>query len=83
MKTEENLDKIREFLDLVDNSKVILGAYKRPILVYDIVDDDVRYSVWEADMLATFGLKNVDGWDFVDSVFFCPDWMVGIDIDDD
>lgn len=76
MKKEENIELIREFLDLVDNKKLTLNSYHKPILVYEVSGDLVRYSIWESDLLKSFGLENVDGWDFSDSVFFCPDWVI-------
>ena len=59
-----------------------LRKFHKPVLVYDIFDDKVRYSLWEMEILERFGLKNVDGWDKTENVAFCPDWMRD-DVDED
>ena len=79
---EDNKNRIKEFFEL--NDKIyMLRKFRKPVLVYDIVDDKIRYSLWEADLLERFGLKNVDGWDYQESVFFCPDWIQNPNEDDD
>ena len=74
MKAESNKEKIKEFFELSDTDQK-LRKFHKPVLVYEIVDDKVRYSLWENEMLERFGLKNVDGWDRIEDLIFCPDWM--------
>ena len=81
-KKEEDINRIKEFFELNDKNYT-LRKYHKPVLVYDIADDKVRYSLWEADMLQRFGLKNVDGWDNTEDLIFCPDWMQGLDEEED
>ena len=81
MIAERELKKIKEFFELSD-SDFSLRKYHKPVLVYDVADDKVRYSLWEADILEKFGLKNVDGWDKTENIAFCPDWMRD-DVDED
>ena len=71
---EDNKERIKEFFDLTDQSHKIRG-YRKPVLVYDIYNDKVRYSLWEEDLLNRYGLKNVDGWDYTEDAIYCPDWM--------
>ena len=82
MKAERDKDRIREFFELTDTG-YNLRKYHQPVLVYDIFDDKVRYSLWEEEMLNRFGLENVDGWDKTEEIVFCPDWMQGIDDEED
>jgi len=83
MKAERERKKIVEFFDLIENEKYDLRKFSRPVLVYGIDEDKmVKFSLWEADMLDRYGLKNVDGWDFEEDLSFCPDW-VREDLDDD
>ena len=70
----DDKEKIKEFLELSDKI-YMLRKFHKPVLVYDIKDDKVRYSLWEAEVIDRFGLKNVDGWDYQESIFYCPDWM--------
>lgn len=77
---EDKIERIREFYDLTDQLYT-LRKFHKPVLVYDVADDKVRYSLWEAELLERFGLENVDGWDYTEDVFFCPDWMQP-DLDD-
>ncbi|MCB5229557.1 MAG: hypothetical protein GX122_05125 [Candidatus Cloacimonetes bacterium] len=81
-KQEQNIKKIKEFLDLVENHKIELRHYKTPILVWGEEDGTIYYSFWEASLLEQFGLKNVDGWDFKEDALFCPYWMTEDDDDD-
>lgn len=67
--------KLREFLDMVENSKIELRRYKNPVLVWSVKDGSVFYSFWEQDMLDRFGIANVDGWDYEEDQLFCPDWV--------
>ena len=90
MIAEKDKNRIKEFFELssVDFS---LRQYHKPILVYEVTDDKVRYSLWEEEILNRYGLKNVDGWDKTENIAFCPDWMrdeeeddlEDIDLDDD
>lgn len=84
MKAQRDRKLIKEFFELIGNP-FSLRKYSNPVLVYDIFNDDVRYSVWEEDMLDRFGLENVDGWDKKENSMFCPDWMIddGEEEDDD
>lgn len=82
-KTERDKKRIKEFLDLADNDHYTLPKYSHPVLVYELKDEMVNYSLWEEDMLERFGLKNVDGYDYQTDVLFCPDWVAGEDEDDD
>ena len=88
MRKETDKERIKEFYDLVENP-FILRKYHKPVLVYDIEGDKIRYSLWEEELLNRFGLKNVDGWDATEDLIFCPDWMrddmddEGEDINDD
>ena len=84
MKAEKDRKRILEFFELI-GSPFSLRKYSTPVLVYDIFEDEVRYSVWEEDMLDRFGLENVDGWDKKENSLFCPDWMFddGEDEDDE
>ncbi len=83
--------KLREFLDLVENTKVEIRRYKHPVLVWGIKEGTVYYSFWEQDVLERFGIDNVDGWDYEEDLLFCPDWVGdpeeawedGLDDDDD
>lgn len=86
---ENDPQKLREFLDMVENSKIEIRRYKNPVLVWAIKEGTVYYSFWEQDMLDRFGLANVDGWDYEEDQLFCPDWvddsddMLDDDFDDD
>ena len=89
MNAERDLKRIKEFFEL-NKTEFNLRQFHKPVLVYDIVDDKVRYSLWEMEILDRFGLKNVDGWDKTENIIFCPDWMQGnyedeedFDLDDD
>jgi len=82
MKAERDRKRIREFFELI-GSPYSLRKFSNPVLVYDIYNDDVRYSVWEEDMLDRFGLENVDGWDKKENSLFCPDWMLDDEYEDD
>ena len=82
MIAEKDLKRIKEFFELSD-SDFNLRNYHKPVLVYEVVDDIVRYSLWEADILERFGLKNVDGWDKTENIAFCPDWMRDDEEEDD
>ncbi len=82
MKAERDKKRLKEFFDLMGNP-YSLRKYTNPVLVYDIVNDYVRYSVWEADLLDRFGLENVDGWDKKENALFCPDWMLDDEYEDD
>ena len=81
--------KLREFLDMVENHKVEIRRYKHPVLVWAVKEGTVYYSFWEQDILEKFGLDNVDGWDYEEDLLFCPDWvgdtddMWDDDLDDD
>ncbi len=74
-KKEDNPEKINEFLNLVENPKVELRHYKKPVLVWAVDEGTVFYSFWEEEMLSRYGLDNVDGWDFEEDLLFCPDWI--------
>lgn len=89
MIAEGNKDRIKEFFEL-RSANQNLRQYHRPVLVYEVVGDKVRFSLWEEDILNRYGLKNVDGWDETEDLFYCPDWMQGkeeeeedIDLDDE
>ncbi|MBN2460565.1 MAG: hypothetical protein JXB60_03065 [Candidatus Cloacimonetes bacterium] len=82
MKAERDKERIKEFFDLTDTA-YNLRKYHKPVLVYDVKGDKVRYSLWEEDILQRFGLENVDGWDATEDLIFCPDWMQGKDEDED
>lgn len=90
MIAERDKSRIKEFFEL-STSEFSLRKYHKPVLVYEVDDDKVRYSLWEEDILERFGLENVDGWDKTENIAFCPDWMRGeedddledIDLDDD
>lgn len=91
MIAEGNKDRIKEFFELRSTNHN-LRQYHRPVLVYEVVGDKVRFSLWEEDILNRYGLKNVDGWDETEDLFYCPDWMQGkeeeeeeedIDLDDE
>lgn len=71
----DEIKKIKEFLDMVENHKIELRRYKTPVLVWAVQEGTVHYSFWESDMLDKFGLENVDGWDFEEDMLFCPDWV--------
>lgn len=76
MKSQFDRNKIREFLDLVENERYDLRKYTKPVLVYMVDENEkVKYSLWEQDMLNRFGLENVDGWDYEEDIVFCPDWV--------
>ncbi|HPR18646.1 MAG TPA: hypothetical protein PLD62_10425 [Candidatus Cloacimonadota bacterium] len=82
MIAERDKSRIKEFFELsgTDHS---LRKYHRPVLVYEVADDKVHYSLWEEEILERFGLENVDGWDKTENIAFCPDWMRGEEEDDD
>ncbi|MCF7794195.1 MAG: hypothetical protein K9M95_04255 [Candidatus Cloacimonetes bacterium] len=90
MIAEKDKNRIKEFFELSDNDHS-LRKYHKPVLVYEVAGDKVRYSLWEEEILQRYGLKNVDGWDKTENIAFCPDWMRGeddedledIDLDDD
>ncbi len=82
MKAERDKKRLKEFFDLMGNP-YSLRKYTNPVLVYDIVNDYVRYSVWEDDLLERFGLENVDGWDKKENALFCPDWMLDDEYEDE
>ncbi len=86
-KKEEDLKKIKEFLEMVENHKIELRRFKNPVLVWSILDGTVYYSFWEEELLDKFGLDNVDGWDYEEDMLFCPDWVIDEkeeeDFDDD
>ncbi|MDD3051721.1 MAG: hypothetical protein PHR06_11315 [Candidatus Cloacimonetes bacterium] len=81
MKTQNDRALILEFLELIGNERYNLRKYTKPVLVYNLEDGYVKYSLWEEDLLNRFGLQNVDGWDFKEDVVFCPDWMTGGEIE--
>jgi hypothetical protein len=72
---ESDPQKLREFLELVENHKVEIRRYKHPALVWAIKEGTVYYSFWEQDVLERFGIGNVDGWDYEEDLLFCPDWV--------
>ena len=86
---ESDPQKLREFLELVENNKVEIRRYKHPALVWALKEGTVYYSFWEQEILDKFGLDNVDGWDYEEDLLFCPDWVGDneedwdADIDDD
>ena len=82
MTAEKDKNRIKEFFEL-SGMDFNLRKYHKPILVYEVADDKVRYSLWEEEILDRYGLKNVDGWDKTENVAFCPDWMQGEEDDDD
>lgn len=82
MIAEKDKNRIKEFFEL-SSSDFSLRNYHTPVLVYEVADDIVRYSLWEEDVLERYGLKNVDGWDKTENIAFCPDWMRGEEEDDD
>ena len=82
MNKEIDRIKIREFLDLLGNEKYEIRKYSKPVLVYEVKDRVVYYSLWESDILDRYGLSNVDGWDYKEDTIFCPDWVIGLDKDD-
>ncbi|MCK4955991.1 MAG: hypothetical protein KAS49_00035 [Candidatus Cloacimonetes bacterium] len=71
---EKDKKRILEFFELSDNS-FNLRKYTKPVLVYIVEDDLVKYSIFDEDILERYGLENVDGYDFTENVAFCPDWM--------
>jgi hypothetical protein len=81
MIAEKDKNRIKEFFEL-SGMDFNFGKYHKPILVYEVADDKVRYSLWEEEILDRYGLKNVDGWDKTENVAFCPDWMQGEDEED-
>ncbi|MEN6445522.1 MAG: hypothetical protein ABFC98_05700 [Candidatus Cloacimonas sp.] len=74
-KKESDTGKIKEFLSLVENLKVELKHYKKPVLVWAVQAGTVYYSFWEEELLLRYGLENVDGWDYEEDLLFCPDWV--------
>ncbi|MBM4403952.1 MAG: hypothetical protein FJ042_06200 [Candidatus Cloacimonetes bacterium] len=80
-KQESDKKRIVEFLDLVENDKVEMRKYRKPVLVWAVENDTVYYSFWEQELLDKFGLDNVDGYDYQENLGFCPDWIS--DEDDD
>jgi hypothetical protein len=90
MIAEKNKNRIKEFFEL-SSADFSLHKYHKPVLVYEVDSDKVRYSLWEEEILSRYGLKNVDGWDKTENIAFCPDWMRDeeeedlddIDLDDD
>jgi hypothetical protein len=74
MTAEKDRNRIKEFFELT-SLDFNLRKFHKPVLVYEVVEDKVRYSLWEEELLDRFGLKNVDGWDATEDVIFCPDWM--------
>lgn len=75
MKAQKDRELIKEFLDLMGNEKYDVRKYTKPVLVYTVDNHDVKYSLWEQELLDRFGLDNVDGWDFKEDVIFAPDWV--------
>lgn len=73
-RAERDKKKILEFFELSDKN-FNLRKYAKPVLVYIVEDDFVKYSIFEAQMLDSYGLENVDGYDDTENVAFCPDWM--------
>jgi hypothetical protein len=48
MKAQYEKNKIREFLDLVENEKYDLRKYTKPVLVFTVDENEkVKYSLWE------------------------------------
>lgn len=85
MIAEKDKKRIWEFFELSDTD-FNLRKYRKPVLVYKVDGDKIRYSLWEEELLERFGLKNVDGWDASEDLIYCPDWMrddIDDDIDDD
>ena len=83
-KAEKNRKRIIEFLNLVENDKYELRKYSEPVLVYEVDENQmVKYSLWEAYDLFRYGLQNVDGHDFEDDIYFCPDWVAEENDEDD
>jgi len=79
---EKDKQRILEFFELSDQN-YNLRKYTKPVLVYIVEDDMVKYSIFEADTLQQYGLENVDGYDHTENVVFCPDWMQEDDEDFD
>ncbi|MBN2829409.1 MAG: hypothetical protein JXR56_03695 [Candidatus Cloacimonetes bacterium] len=75
MKMESRREKIVEFLQMIENTVIEMRKYSRPVLVWQVTDGTVQYSIWEDDVLSRFGLENVDGWDYEEDALFCPDWI--------
>ncbi|MCD6181927.1 MAG: hypothetical protein J7K89_06040 [Candidatus Cloacimonetes bacterium] len=76
-------NKIKEFFELNDQ-RFGLRKFSKPVLVFEVVEDKVRYSLWEQEVLERFGLNNVDGWDHTENLIYCPDWIQNADeLDDD
>ncbi len=82
MLAERNKERIKEFFELSETD-FNLRKFHKPVLVYAIDGDKVRFSLWEEEMLEKFGLENVDGWDRTEELIFCPDWMQGNEDDED
>jgi hypothetical protein len=76
---ESDPQKLREFLELVENHKVEIRRYKHPVLVWALKEGTVYYSFWEQDVLERFDIANVDGWDYEEDLLFCPDWVGDLD----
>ncbi|OQY40169.1 MAG: hypothetical protein B6226_00395 [Candidatus Cloacimonetes bacterium 4572_65] len=81
--SEADKEKIKEFLYLIENEKIDLRRFTRPVLVWIVKDQKVGYTIWEEDLLKRFGLENVDGWDYDEDISFAPDWILGDDEFDD
>lgn len=82
-KKENRREKIREFLYLIENEKIDLRRYSHPVLVWNVQDGVVGYTIWEEDVLQRFGLENVDGHDYEEDTSFAPDWVEDDDDFDD
>ena len=82
MIAEKDKNRIKEFFEL-SGLDANFRKYHKPVLVYEVVDDKVHYSLWEEEILERYGLKNVDGWDKTENEAFCPDWMRGEEDEDD
>ena len=83
VKIEKDRKKMREFLNLVDNSHYDFHKFSRPILVFEMKEKTVQYTLWEEDLFEQLGIDNVVGYDYEEDSLYVPDWALDYDEFDD
>lgn len=83
IKVEHDRRKIIEFLDLVDNDNYEIRKFNKPVLVWEIEENTIKYTLWEKNVLEQIGVDNIIGWDYREDKIYAPDWALDDDEFDD
>ena len=83
IKLERDRNKIIEFLDLVDNDNYLMRKFNKPVIVWEIDNNIIKYTLWESNVLEQLGVENIIGWDYREDKIFAPDWALDDDEFDD